>query len=335
MPRVFQTFSLAIILVLPSLALGQLIAVKPDSVAVLGGHHQYLTAVALSPDGRTLAHADSSGSIQMWDVGSRKELRQFKEPDGWASAIAFSPDGKRLATGGTKSFCVRTLETGKEIWTSKAVSGELWSVAWSSDGKLVAASGMPTRITIRSAKTGAETISLDPKCDGTTSLVFSHSGKFLAAGTVDSSVLIWETEHWKIVKLLRGHTKTVTGLAITGDDKRLVSGSKDLTVKVWSLETAKELSSINIGQRTKDAPFPSRALAVSGNGHLLAKAFSDGVVEFWDLDKRRGPLRLQAHTEFIPSMVMTPDGQMLITVAQDGTAKLWNVSKLLPEEWHK
>ena len=102
--------------------------------------------------------------------------------------MAFSPDGRRLATGGEENTVkIWDVETGQELQTLRGHSGDVYTVAFSPD----------------------------------------DDGRWIASAGEDSTVKIWDSHTGKLVRSFRGHTGLVSSLAFSPDGRRLVSGSRD------------------------------------------------------------------------------------------------------------
>jgi WD40 repeat protein len=178
-------------------------------VGLLGKHNREVRGVVFSPNGKHLATASGDGELKLWD-GTRLDAEHLEAKPmprlpplrvrvpGPSSNIAFSPDGKRLATGGD-GYTVQVLdvETGGQLPALKGHGGDVYAVAFSPDPE----------------------------------------GRWIASGSEDSTVKLWDSRNGEMVHSFRGHTGLVSSLAVTPDGARLITGSRDYTVKAWDLRS--------------------------------------------------------------------------------------------------
>src|SRR5262249_38999239 len=155
-----------------------------------------------SRDGKQLASGSHDATFCLWDVSSGKELRRFGPiaigPGlgirSQIQSIAFSPDGKLLATGGAlydEAIRLWDVETGKNLWTIPD-QGYVTSVAFAPDGKSLASGSTDKTCRMWSVSTGKE-ISRFVGHQGTVwAVAFSPDGKSLASASADTTILLWD-----------------------------------------------------------------------------------------------------------------------------------------------
>ncbi len=106
----------------------------------LTGHSDNILHVVFSPDGKQIASASSDKTIRLWDVATGKNLAVLKAED-QVSSIAYNPDEKLLASADNITLRIWDTSTDKELATLHGHTGKIWSVAFSSDSKILASAG--------------------------------------------------------------------------------------------------------------------------------------------------------------------------------------------------
>jgi dipeptidyl aminopeptidase/acylaminoacyl peptidase len=154
----------------------------------------------------------------------------------WVLSVAFSPDGKRLATGaGDHTAKIWDLDSGKAALTLEGHTSRVMSVAFSPDGKRLATGAEDYTAKIWDLDSGKAALALEGHTNSVTSVAFSPDGKRLATGSWDNTAKIWDLDSGKAALTLEGRTSSVTSVAFSPDGKRLATGASDNTAKIWNL----------------------------------------------------------------------------------------------------
>jgi WD40 repeat protein len=289
--------------------------VDPERSILLG-----LQAVSVSSIGGKPVLREAEEALHRAVQSSRVQLTLRGHTAG-VNGIAFSPDGRRLATSSTdKTAKVWDASTGKELLTLSGHTAGLNGIAFSPDGRRLATASEDKAAKVWDASTGKELLTLSGHTAGVIGVAFSPDGRRLATDSDDKTAKVWDASTGRELFTLSGHTDGVIGVAFSLDGERLGSASRDKAAKVWDASTGKELLTLS------GHPRLLRDIAFSPDGRRLATPTGDITAKVFDAATGQLLLTLYGHTGIVWTVSFSPDGGRLATGGGDGTAKMWDVA---------
>jgi WD40 repeat protein len=298
--------------------------------------------LCFSPDGRQLAVAHYFGRDVRLFGRQGKQLTPLHTLGGHRAvvlAVAYSPNGKFLASGDEGEVKLWDTATLNEVCTVHAPAGQL---AFTPDGRTLYAAA--TNATDRTVHTFARwdlgarewLPALSVETPGTRTRVHHCLGRdgqvlFVTPGVEACCVRVIDTATGKELHQHRGHDASARALAVSPDGRTLASAGDDWVVKVWDVVTGEVRHSFTGHADVIDG------LAFSPDGRLLASSSRDGTVGLWDVSSGRAGHRLQGHSRSPSRVAFSPDGATLAAGGEGGAVKRWDVAtgqELAPLQGH-
>jgi RNA polymerase sigma factor (sigma-70 family) len=282
-----------------------------------------------------------------------------------AAAVAFSPDGAWLASGGwDKRIRLWDPKTGKEVRTLLGPQRGVWALAFSANGKLLAGAGLDKVVYLWEPATGKEMGRLQGFADNVHALAFSPKEDLLVTGDVEC-VKLWQVPTGKLLHtLLAAKGANIVAVAFAPSGQTVVADCDHTTVRVW--DTAGKLLHnlqghigpvagvaftqdgllLTVGpQETRlwDAATGKKLEAIGGvkgrgscaafspDGQLLALGGADQRVHLWDWKTRKELRQTRRHPDRIRCLAFAPDGQALVSVGDASPIHLWDPSTGQPK----
>ena len=298
-----------------------------------------INLLRFSPDGTRLA-VGTDIAVWVYDVTDGKETALFTGLTGQVNALAFSKDGKILASGGFANPIIQLwdLEMGSKLTTLKLTKrhDSVTALAFSDDStRLISVDGFGDIIRW-DVNTGSK-LPDTRNVDTYKVAALSHNGSTLAIGDKNGTQIhLWDTMTSRRRVTFNAHTgffkegpggdekhADIRALAFTQDGKTLASGSEDKTVILWNTQNGAKRATL----RGHEGWVTTVAFSVDGK--TIVSGDTNGIIKVWDVSTKRERATLRGHKNTINALIFAregsqPYGGCLASGSADGTIRFWN-----------
>jgi RNA polymerase sigma factor (sigma-70 family) len=264
--------------------------------------------LTFSPSGKLVASWDCFRGVVLWDAASGRPIREL--PVGIdARSVAFAPDGNTLAIphNCARDFVIGLFDvaTGREVRQLKGLRTNFPAVAFSHNGKLLAAAGYDRSLRLWEVATGRELRRLRKGAEGGVTeffqgIAFSPDDEILASTLGKEPIVLWKVASGEVLRRLPGQRWPVDFVSFSRDGQTLISAGKD-AFRLWEVATGKELRVFG--------KVPEN-VCCSRDGKMLASSHGSWI-RVWDVATGKPVRQWRATSEDIRSLAFAPDGKRL------------------------
>lgn len=300
------------------LAFASVFALAQKEQASIGVENAQITAISASSEALYVSDREFDALVE--SLRAWRKLSSAKNPD--------SETKLRVATALQQAvYGVRERNRLEEH------GAEVWSVAFSPDGQLLASGSNDTQVLLWNRNGSLHKKLVDYSLDMTgvshadevTSVAFSPDGHYIASTSRDRTVKLWKRDG-SLYKTLNGHTNSIYSASFSPDSQFLATASHDQTVKLW------RVSDGSLVRTFKGHTDSVNWVTFSPDGQTLASASDDKTVKLWTLD---GTVRktLRVHTDWVTALAFSPDGRHLVSAGVDHTISVTNLEEDSTQSW--
>ncbi len=301
-----------------------------------------------------------------WDYSGKPGLiRQVVRESGNIYGVAFSPDGRKIVSGGSNNFAkIWDAKSAKLLHQLNGHTSYIWSIAYGPRNRFVYTASWDGSVRKWDARSGKFLVRYpkNNRIGNVYALAISRDGKKMLTGGNDGLIRLWDLQTGKETKQLRGHSGVVYAVTFSPDGRKALSGGgSDRNLIYWDLATGKAIRKIHLSSSIRNVaitPDGRRgigsgerepqlwdlktgkvvrkftghtgtvyALDISPDGRRMITGSSDDSLRYWDLQSGRELQRFNGHTGNVYAVAFSPGGGRVVSGSSDNTVRLWGMPR--------
>ncbi|MFN2107594.1 MAG: BTAD domain-containing putative transcriptional regulator [Candidatus Promineifilaceae bacterium] len=315
--------------------------------------------LAICPDGSLLVAATGDGDVFLWDVNNGRELRRFDGHSGAVHALAITPDGQFLFSGGQSGFSPRdpgelflwNLSSGEEVRRFVGLTEMVTNIALSPDGRTLVVSagevdytttpGQVYELAAWDVESGelihqsaierhVTDLAISPRCEDPTGLEEEPCDHLALSASADHNLYLWKVATGEDIQTLEGHAEVITAVAFSPDGRRALSGDDEGILLLWNLQNGEIIARFDLHTAG------ITDLAISPDGRSALATTGDDQIILLDLYNAAELGRFQGHEGAVTDVLFSPGSQQAISasgspdpaapIIEEDAIRLWNLN---------
>ena len=246
-------------------------------------------------------------------------VNSLQSSQGHITALAWSPDGKLMASGGTnRTIKIWDASSWFQLHTLKNHQEMISALTWNPSGTQLLSASHDKTIKVWDIYSARQQMVLTHEAE-VTRISYAPNGRFIVSGSRDGVIKVWEADTGLLIRTIKEHGGGITALHICPDSQVLVSGSEDKTIQLWDANTGKNL------QIFEEYWTEVNAVLLSKGAEFLFSATDDATLKQWRSASGNVQQTFRGHQESVRCAALLKNGRYLLSGSEDKTLKLWEV----------
>jgi WD40 repeat protein len=288
--------------------------------AVMTGHEDSVTSVAISQDGARILTGGLDRTLRLWSAASGSMLKTMKGHTDRVNAVDISGDGA-LAVSGSGDWTVRLwdVETGESLTAMEGHSGPVNSVALTGDGAFAVSGGGDGMVIMWGVSSGRRARRFSGHAGSVNSVAVTRDARMIISGGDDKDLRLWETVTGDQVCVMIGHQRPVHSVCFNHGGSLAISGSSDGEIRLWDTSTGECRKTMS------DGADPVNSLSFTVDGEYVFSGHASGSARLWDLKSGSLVRIFTGHSSSVNSVRFAWDVRIAVSAGSDKTVKAWQL----------